>query len=192
MFDAFNLDETPNTEAEVGARRDHRFHTSAIENFHRLSRDHRQDDGTKGCVARSRVRDPDDSIFHQSRRKEPQREKARRAGAGEADSPAPSGEARGRWKTSSRRNSISFASSVSRSAAASGSVSKMFTMVTSHPVGLPTFANPWSTRRREYERPNVSRGRRPPRFAQSLQYLLVLGVSRADYGSVGGNSCAPP
>jgi NAD(P)-dependent dehydrogenase (short-subunit alcohol dehydrogenase family) len=87
QIDAFDLDESPDAEAEVGSRRHYRFHTSAAADVHRLSGRDRQDHGTQGCVAGwSRVRNPDDSILHQSRREEPECTTTHRTREGEADS----------------------------------------------------------------------------------------------------------
>src|SRR5919109_1296205 len=92
-IDAINLNDspeaTPNTSAEVGARRHDRFHTSAAADVHRLSGRDCEDYGTQGCVAaRSRVGNSNDSVLHQSRREEPQRTTTHRTRAGQADSPA--------------------------------------------------------------------------------------------------------
>jgi hypothetical protein len=90
---AGNLDETY-TEAKVGPEGHHRFHTPALRNIQRIRGKDRQNHGAQGCLAsRPRVRNPDDSIFHQSRREKPQRASPRGTRAGEANSAAASGQA---------------------------------------------------------------------------------------------------
>jgi hypothetical protein len=91
QIDALNLEETRDSEAEVGSSGHHEFHTSAAGNVLWLRGRDCQDDGRQGCIAaRRRIRNPDDSVLHQSWRKEAQCTTARRARAGEADSPAAS------------------------------------------------------------------------------------------------------
>jgi hypothetical protein len=98
--DACNLGEVSNPatreQTEVGANRHHRLHASTAAHLLRFGSPDCQDDGAKGCVApRIRVRNPDDSILHQSRREESQHATADGARPGQADPAAASGVSEG-------------------------------------------------------------------------------------------------